>query len=224
MFMINKILNKTQRTIITMKPFQNYRVITMYLIISLLAGKPLNAQPLYFDSPVKLHDAVNSSGEEAKPFLSPDGAVLYFSRAFSPDNTGGNKAGLDIWYSRKDENGKWALPEKVNLPFQFKGDFHEFYIIPSEDILFVSMAGDESFGQEDLYVRLRDTQGNWGSLINLGNVVNTPGFEISPFCTVNKDTLFFASSGHNGYGDADIFMAVRLDSTWQHWGMPVELG
>ena len=36
--------------------------------------------------------------------------------------------------------------------------------------------------------------------------------------------LFFASNGHPGYGDADIFVSTRLDSTWANWSKPKNLG
>ena len=37
-------------------------------------------------------------------------------------------------------------------------------------------------------------------------------------------TLYFSSKGHPGYGGFDLFMARRLDDTWQNWSKPVNLG
>ena len=36
--------------------------------------------------------------------------------------------------------------------------------------------------------------------------------------------LFFASNGHEGYGDADIFMSRRLYDSWGIWSDPINLG
>ncbi len=261
-----------------MKMLRNCYIIFIYLIFIVLSAKVSYAQSLNFTPPVKLNDSVNSSAEEDKPILSPDGTTLYFVRDSSSENTGGITAGMDIWYCRKtkdgewtkarndlklinngdnntliginnsgkriflvnayaqpivryrslassdNKKGKWSFPKEIDLPFRITSGFHELYILPSEDVLLISMGGDDSFGEEDLYVSIKDAAGNWGKVINLGKDINTPGFEISPFCTANRDTLFFASNGHGGYGNADIFMTVRQDSTWQHWSKPVNLG
>ena len=57
----------------------------------------------------------------------------------------------------------------------------------------------------------------------MGNVLNTAGFEISPFLNKTQDTLFFSSNGLGGQGDADIFYSVKQGS-WTSWSKPVNLG
>ena len=47
---------------------------------------------------------------------------------------------------------------------------------------------------------------------------------ISPFLSDNDDTLYFASNGFGGYGDADIFYALRNGEGWDSWSAPVNLG
>ncbi len=57
----------------------------------------------------KLDDNVNSSASEYNPMLSPDGKVLYFSRANHPENIGGVNDKEDIWYSELGADGKWSV-------------------------------------------------------------------------------------------------------------------
>ncbi|MDP4663769.1 MAG: SpaA isopeptide-forming pilin-related protein, partial [Salibacteraceae bacterium] len=78
-------------------------------------------------------------------------------------------------------------------------------------------------GQEDLYISIK-TDGKWSRPEWMGSNINSPGYEISPMLVKDNKVLLFASSGHNGLGDCDIFYAVRQDSTFTNWSEPVNLG
>src|SRR6185503_14219383 len=97
------------------------------------------------------------------------------------------------------------------------GEFLGMYISPDCDVILLSMKKDDSKGQEDLYVSLKDAAGQWSIPRNLGPVINTRGFEMSPFLSPDKKRLYFASNGHRGLGDADIFYSNRLDDSWERW-------
>ena len=57
---------------------------------------------------------------------------------------------------------------------------------------------------------------------NLGETVNTPWEEQSPFIHFDNRTLYFSSNGHPGLGDLDLFKTtLQQDSTWS---TPVNLG
>jgi len=47
----------------------------------------------------------------------------------------------------------------------------------------------------------------WSSPINLGDSINTPKDEMSPFLHADGNTLFFASNGHPGLGGYDLFIS-----------------
>jgi hypothetical protein len=125
-----------------------------------------------------------------------------------------------VQIASKDLKPVLANIPKINTSDGFLG----LYVHPSEEIILISMAGEDSFGQEDLYVMLRDTTGTWSKPKNLGPMINTKGFEISPFLSNDGKTLYFSSNGHGGFGDADIFMSQRLYGTWNVWTRPVNLG
>ncbi len=78
--------------------------------------------------------------------------------------------------------------------------------------------------ERDMYVSLKNEKGKWSPPINLGKSVNTDEDEYSPFLSADGRTLYFASKGWPGYGDADIFMTKRLDDTWRKWSEPINLG
>jgi len=69
-------------------------------------------------------------------------------------------------------------------------------------------------GEMDLYIARRGDSG-FTAPVNLGAAVNTEGNEFSPFVASDGRTLFFASTGHGGFGGADLFRSVlREDGTW----------
>lgn len=91
-------------------------------------------------------------------------------------------------------------------------------------ILLLSMENDQGFGVDDLFVCHLKDDGTWSGPKNLGNVLNTPFQEISPFLAADNKTLIFASNGHGGAGSFDLFQTTRLDDSWQKWSEPINLG
>lgn len=90
--------------------------------------------------------------------------------------------------------------------------------------LLLSMENGSGYGVDDLFVCFLKADGSWSYPKNLGHQINTRFQEITPFLAADNKTLFFASNGRGGEGSFDLFMAVRLDDTWQHWSEPINLG
>jgi hypothetical protein len=77
----------------------------------------------------------------------------------------------------------------------------------------------------DIYVALKDEDGNFAEAINLGPMINTEFNDRSPFLHPDMKTLYFSSSGHGGLGSMDVFKSTRLsDTCWTCWSKPVNLG
>jgi hypothetical protein len=138
---------------------------------------------------------------------------------------------LDMYNKKKSpgiacstlENGIWSKPERVEIPkLDVPNTLFGFHISSDEKVIILSYLGPNSIGEEDLYVS-HNTEGSWSIPMHLGNELNSKGFEISPFLSSGKDTLFFASNGFGGLGDADIFYSVKGKS-WSDWSKPTNLG
>ena len=93
-----------------------------------------------------------------------------------------------------------------------------------DPILLLSLERGDSEGGNDLYVSFHEASGGYSAPESLGPVLNSPGFDFSPWLAPDGKTLYFASYGHMGYGSADLFVSTRLDESWTRWSEPRNLG
>lgn len=106
-----------------------------------------------------------------------------------------------------------------------KNTFVGYHVSKNGKHLFISRYAKDSTDMEDLFVSTSDASGKWSQPISLGNVINTKGFETSPFLDANDSTLYFSTNGRSdSFGDGDIYMSKRLDDTWTNWSEPKNLG
>jgi len=114
-------------------------------------------------------------------------------------------------------------PVKIKMPdLDIDGKYVSYFLSDDEKILIISYEGSDSEGEEDLYFSMLDGT-EWSSPEHMGSVINSDGFEISPFLCPSNDTLFFSSNGFKGEGDADIFYSIRKNR-WNNWSKPINLG
>lgn len=160
---------------------------------------------------------VNTERNEGAQNISQDGKVLVFTSCDAPDGLGG----CDIYYSLLTKRG-WSSP--VNMGKVVNSEFWESQpsIAPDKRALYFAAREPNGFGGSDIYVSYIMPDGKWGPPMNMGPTINTAGDETSPFIHADNQTLYFASSGLQGYGKMDLFL-VRKDSTG-HWGKPENLG
>ncbi|MBM3430782.1 MAG: hypothetical protein FJX99_07360 [Bacteroidetes bacterium] len=151
--------------------------------------------------------------------FSSDESKIYLLNAY------GGKKDLKkgICYSVKKGNN-WSKPKEIKIPeLDIEGQFYGFHINKEENVIIISYSGPNTKGEEDLYYS-ELVDGKWTSPKSMGEAINSSGFEISPFLSENSDTLFFASNGFGGEGDADIFYSIRGGKSWDDWSEPVNLG
>jgi hypothetical protein len=80
-------------------------------------------------------------------------------------------------------------------------------------------------GEKILWYTVLNEKGIWSEPVNLGEIINTEGDEMSPFIHFDGKTLYFASDGRPGMGGFDIWMSrMKDDSTWtepRNLGYPI---
>jgi outer membrane protein OmpA-like peptidoglycan-associated protein/LysM repeat protein len=105
-------------------------------------------------------------------------------------------------------SGRWTEPKPLNLNINEYG-FNSKHpnLTAGGDTLFYVSDREGGFGQLDIYMSINGGEENWGPPINLGDQINTPFNEVSPFYDPGERVLFFASNGHRGFGGFDIYIA-----------------
>jgi serine/threonine protein kinase len=80
------------------------------------------------------------------------------------------------------------------------------------------------FGDKDIWMTTRTTRDTiWGSPVNLGQIINTSGYEGCPRISADDLSLYFQSMRSGGYGTVDIWVARRAGPN-EPWQEPVNLG
>lgn len=167
--------------------------------------------------------AANATHYNAVYWISPDLNTILLKGAFRE----GQYAGMGLSMIHKVEGG-WTAPEMLRI----RG-FEKFGLTPQmgasmgqdgKTLLFYMTDKKGSF-DNDLYVSFAEGNGIWSVPKSLGKKINLPDYnEMSPFIASDGVTLYFSSDRPGGLGENDIWMAKRLDNSWQKWSEPVNLG
>src|SRR5690554_3896335 len=167
-----------------------------------------------FQQPRRVADLSTSGYDVFIGFLSPVSAMVYHDGK-------GRSRGIHQ-YSRSGNS--WEYQKQVKLgSFRNLSDHFSGRLVPSGDVLVLSIESFGSYGNEDIYVSFLDEGGSWSTPQNLGPAVNTHQQEMTPFLSADKKVLFFSSNGHGGQGGRDIFDSSRLDESWERWSEPLPL-
>lgn len=166
---------------------------------------------------------LNNSEHNFVSSITPDVNTLLIANTYNAD---GSSAGNGVSISHYTMNG-WEIPH--NLHIEGFDNFNEFgfasYFLAADcKTMLISTQMKDSYGNLDLYVSFIKADKTWSKPLNLGKAINTFQAEATPYLALDGKTLYFASQGHLGYGDYDIFMTRRLDDTWLNWSQPVNLG
>jgi len=112
------------------------------------------------------------------------------------------------------QGSEWSFPEKLPKTINIGRNQRHACFSPDGSTMYFSSNDKKGLGGFDLYQSSIDSTGNWGEAVNLGAVINTIGNEDSPFISKDGQRLYFASTGHVGYGNFDVFYCDWQDTTW----------
>ncbi len=156
----------------------------------------------------KFNKNINSKYHESTAVFTKDGMTMYFTRNnytnkdYKEDEVGTNRLKL-YRAKRTEETNDWEIEE---LPFN-NDEYSVAHPALSKDERILYFASDKPGGKglSDLY-KVQIQEDGFGSVVSLGDGINTEGRETFPF--VSEDNkLYFASDGHIGLGGLDVFVA-----------------
>jgi outer membrane protein OmpA-like peptidoglycan-associated protein len=172
------------------------------------------------DEAILWRSDINSIWHEGTVAVNKDETEVYFTRCGSDSDT---KDVCKIYRSIKDFD-TWTAPHEVVLIDDSSNVGHPF-ISADGKLLYFSSDAEIGYGGKDIYVSKRVGE-DWDVPMNLGPRINTPDDEMFPY--IAKDgMLYFASSGHYGYGGLDLFRAEKRGQIFTNvetLGYPINTG
>ncbi len=166
---------------------------------------------------IEIGAPINTPGNEGALCVSPDGQTIIITCCSRRDSYGS----CDLYRSRKIGDN-WSEP--VNLGDQVNTSAWESQPCLATDgrTLFFISTRKGGYGGSDIWKSVHQSDGSWSQPVNLGDTINTPGDEMSPFIHPDGHTLYFSSTGHLGMGGADLYVS-RMGAKGR-WLKPENLG
>lgn len=162
---------------------------------------------------------LNTPGNEGAQTMTADGKTLWFTAC----NRRSGMGMCDIYYSTL-ENGKWSSPKNAGSPINSRYSEKHPAISADGRILYFTSDRPGGLGSYDIWMSEKK-EGRWSTPVNLGDSVNTPGLEQSPFIHPDQRSLYFSSTGWPGMGQGDLFITrMKQDSGWttpENLGYPI---
>lgn len=160
-------------------------------------------------------DLSHTYGNEAPVSVSADGTTLLLFQ------------GGVLYQAEKSAEG-WYTPQRLpssinNSSWQADASLAS----NGQAMLFAaySRTDRDADSSINIFVSLRDEQGNWGAPFEIGPAINTPFDDRSPVLHSDMKTLYFCSEGHGAMGQMDVFVSTRLkEDSWTEWSEPVNIG
>ncbi|MCC5931704.1 MAG: OmpA family protein [Cyclobacteriaceae bacterium] len=174
----------------------------------------------------KLSDAVNSPYAETRPLIAPDGKTLYFSRAFHPQNIGGDNDPNDIWYSEYDEaTGKWKLAVNAGPTLNNKGSNFISSITPdglSMTVLLGNIYGKRDKMKPGVSIATKTADG-WSEPMEI-SIINAyiEDYDGNYFLANDRRTIIMAVNRYDSYGGKDLYVSFLQEDG--RWTEPLNLG
>ncbi len=156
---------------------------------------------------------INSSANEGAHTLSADGMTMIFTRCIE-------NIGCNLYISNKDKSGFWMPPEPLyNVNSRYWDS--QPCLSPDGKTLYFTSTRPGGKGKMDIWASDK-INNQWTKPYNLGDSINSPGQEMSPFIHFDNKTLYYSSNYFLGMGGYDLFMSRKINDTT--WAAPKNLG
>ncbi len=158
---------------------------------------------------VTMGDDINSPAEDYGPTIGNVDYLMLFTSKRNWHDIGLERTfDEDLFFSLRVE-GQWQTAQEFT---KINTNYNEGSACLSRDgktLIFSRCNAADTRGNCDLYAAKLGPDSTWIDIKNLGENVNSNGWDSHPSLTHSGDTLYFASNRIGGFGLTDIYYAVR---------------
>ncbi len=157
---------------------------------------------------------LNSRQDERVVGIHASGRKLYLYRPGGPT----------LYYSTR-RGRVWQPPMPITIDsFSLQDRAARFAFSPDGKTLLLTFSGKGSMGGTDIYACFATEEGRFSSPRPLGPPANSSSDEVGLWLAADGEALYFSSNRPGGYGGQDLYLVRRLDSEWENWSLPQNLG
>ena len=157
--------------------------------------------------------SINTAFNEGAISISADGRLLIFTAC----NRQGGKGSCDLYLKIIGSQNPINLKIVNSKSWDTQGCFS-----PDGKFLYFVSNRPGGYGGKDIWISEIGKNG-FGEPFNAGPIINTEYNEMSPFLHADNLTFYFASDGHIGMGEFDLFVSRRKNAS-QAWMYPKNMG
>jgi tetratricopeptide (TPR) repeat protein len=156
--------------------------------------------------------------------LNTDGTKLYLTKCAYDERK--SKMICQIYYCLKEGENDWGeaikLPETINVDgITCTHPSIGFDSTRNKEILYFVSERKGGLGKKDIWMAEVLGENKYGEVLNLGNMVNTIGDEVSPYYHNTTQSFYFSSSHRPGLGGFDVFHNNIVNGVFEE---PVNIG
>jgi flagellar motor protein MotB len=168
----------------------------------------------------RMSEAINTVSHESNATFTRDGKTMYFNR------TSANRTKIEdteianiAIFKAELIDGAWTNVTALPINSEAYSTEHPSLSKDGKTLYFSSdMPG--GFGGFDIYKVTINSDGTYGEPENLGAKINSSQREQFPYIS-QINTLYFASNGHEGFGNLDVFRSELVNNNFSN---PINLG
>jgi len=166
---------------------------------------------------INMGDEINSLKEDYGPTIgNVDDILLFTSKRNIHYAAGERVVNEDLFFSHTEPGGYWGKAQEFKT---INTEYNEGSACLSGDgkfLIFSRCNAPGSLGNCDLYISMLGEDSVWRASRNLGENINSTGWDSHPSLTHSGDTLYFASNRVGGFGLSDIYFSVKdEDGGWR---------
>jgi outer membrane protein OmpA-like peptidoglycan-associated protein len=158
---------------------------------------------------IKMEDWVNSVKADYGPTIGNVDSILLFTSKRNAHMQNTERSFDEDLFFTKRIDGIWYEAQEFKT---INTRYNEGSACLSRDgktIYFARCNSPDSKGNCDIFQARMKKDSTWGDVKNLGDNINSTSWDSHPSLSHSGDTLFFASNRLQGFGEADIYFAVK---------------